>query len=600
MSFIGQSIRNRFPLWSTIRRDDSSVGGRVLDSIGESIELIRVSSLRMQDQLKTLEGKPIAEPGHLWNFNLSDSDEYVRHTQENKEYSSIAITGVIGENSVLLRESNSYEQLCLEYPTRTEIEIHDTRIDFKITSFNKEEKTKEESWNFNNKIYKVYFNIKNSDYYYDSRTKEKFDYNYFITIRGTNIADFPIEETIFIKDDGFYETKNYFKEIKALKREPKFNIKGGKSIEREGFDGEIEVYIKPYNIQAKEYTYSLFVEKSDRVNKNNSLIENKGFFELRKENEVTYLDYIYRYYDMGNKYRIADIESPEAFQDILFSQTLLGTSGENLDIVDYCFDTVRNKLTTIDSSGVIRFYKIGKTGFNQSILRRTKLIDFSLESIRQQVSLYETAKIYGYLERPKGPVANYIVLKEKNGVYSSLQEDNSWGNSIHLFQGRDRADVFENADSFEFENYFDSIGQTNFHIISFTTETKDLLLLQIKNQSIFEIEDLVTKLNSYAANTEQYEVYINNYSMMCEYSLPEYSIETGFSGENFGIFYEGISNDLFVIKFEENNQSVYKIKEYKDYFLFDYESGEGVTLEKYDSIEVSIDNGVILEEVSYD
>lgn len=600
MSFIGRSIRNRYPLWSTIRRDDSSTGGRIIDTIGESLDELRIAGLRMSDQLRVLEGKPIAEPGNLWSFSLSDSDAYSSYTQENKDYRNVTVIGNIGEAAIRLKETRTYEDLCLAYSTRSELELEETRESFTLINIEKAVKTIDGSWNFNNKIYKVYFDVKNSDYYYDPRTKERFNYNYFITIRGVNIADFPIEETIYIKDDGLYETKNYFKEIKALKREPRYNILGGKAIEREGFDGEIKVAIKPYNVTAKEHMYTLFVEKSDRVAVPNSLIENHGFFELRKEEALTYLDYIYRYFETGDKYRVADVENPEAFQDILFSQALLGSSGESLNIVDYCFDTVRNKVVTIDTQGVIRFYKIGKSSFNSFTLKRTKAIDFSFEAVSQQVALYETAKIYGILERPKGPVVNYCIIKEENGAFSCLQDDMStWSETIYLFKGRDRLDRFENADSFEFSYTFNNFGQVNFYIVSFANETDNEIIKNIEEQNIFDLTDFVTKVNGYTSKEEQYEIYVNSYGMMCEYSLPEHSIQTNLEGENFGIFFEGIQNHLYIIKFTEEAEELYKVKEYKDYFIFDYDSGEGATLEEYDSISIEVNSGAIREEIAY-
>lgn len=600
MSFLGRSIRNRYPLWSTIRRDDSSVGARVIDSIGESIEQIRVSGLQMRDQLYVMEGRAVAEPGNLWSFNLGESDEYVRYTQDNKEYINVKVSATLDGSDINIKESRTYSQLCLAYPTRTEMLLEEFRESFTLIELSKTENSTSLEWDFKNKIYKVYFEIKNSDYYFDTRTKEKFNYNYFVTIRGTSIADTPIEETIYIKDDGFYETKNYFKKIKALKREPKYNIRGGLAIEREGFDGEIRVCIKPYGVSSKENMYHLFIEKSDRINTGESLIENKGFFELRKEGEISYLDYIYRYYDTGDKYRIKDIESPEAFQDILFSQVLLDSSGNNIDVVDYCFDTIRNKLVTIDKNGNIRFYKIGKTGFTPFQIPRTKLIDFSFEAVSQQVALYETAKVYTILERPKGSVVNFCVLKEYQGTYSFLQEDKNWGNDLYLFKGRDRLDRFENADSFNFENYFDSIGQVNFYIVSFINETTTGLLESIKSGDISVTSDFIAKITAYTSDPEQRDVYINCYGMMCEYSLPEHIISTGLSADNFGIFFEGVENNLYIINFSETGEELYKIKEYKDYFLFDYESGEGATLEKYDTLSISINNGAIVEEVSYD
>ena len=70
MSSIGQSIRNNFPLWSKIRRDDSSVGAIIFEGIGSEIESLRTSILSGEEQTKVFSPNPVYEPGNLFIFSF--------------------------------------------------------------------------------------------------------------------------------------------------------------------------------------------------------------------------------------------------------------------------------------------------------------------------------------------------------------------------------------------------------------------------------------------------------------------------------------------------------------------------------------------------
>ena len=67
---------------------------------------------------------------------------------------------------------------------------------------------------------------------------------------------------------------------------------------------------------------------------------------------------------------------------------------------------------------------------------------------------------------------------------------------------------------------------------------------------------------------------------------------------SFGIFFDNPENDLFVLAASDSKSYLYKIKQYRDYIIFDYGSGSGAVLEEYDSVNLNI-NQEFEEEINY-
>ena len=65
MSYLSQSIRNRFPAWSSIRREDSSNGAKIIDAFAASLENLRTDYKRLYKQGSGIYCGPTYEPGFL-------------------------------------------------------------------------------------------------------------------------------------------------------------------------------------------------------------------------------------------------------------------------------------------------------------------------------------------------------------------------------------------------------------------------------------------------------------------------------------------------------------------------------------------------------
>ena len=93
MSFLGKSITNRFPEWSKIKKDESSIGSIIFDIIGERIEESRKTGLNYEEQKRVLEDFPLLTYSNSYKITLPN---YPRDILERK-INSISFSDSSGE-----------------------------------------------------------------------------------------------------------------------------------------------------------------------------------------------------------------------------------------------------------------------------------------------------------------------------------------------------------------------------------------------------------------------------------------------------------------------------------------------------------------------
>lgn len=635
MSSIGQSIRNNFPLWSKIRRDDSSVGAIIFEGIGSEIESLRTSILSGEEQTKVFSPNPVYEPGNLFIFSLSESLDFNLFKDSNREYNSLVSTGIKNGEEYSLTNVFSYSELTKSFASRIETSLFSDDEDYLIETILK--KTTEDSYLkresnasyfFNKKAKRLYLNIFDSENYEISTYNRSMYEKRYVILRGTDIFGKRIEETINITKDGFYKSRNLFRTLEPLEKNIVKSISGGGSVECYGFDGTVEVLKYPLQVARKSYPFKLLVKKVDDLNHKNSLEENIAEFEITDNTYFngSVLNYIFRTYEFSEEYvnKRTGLEK-SYFEQVLVQQQLLDSSFLEINVQDFCFDYLRNKLVVIDSNSNLYWYDVNVSKFETQTISRTKKTNITLESEKQQVIMGETLPIFASLERAKGNVSEVIIAKQKPSIrnrvidgggniitnfnFEYLQEDFSWSETKYFFSGKDIDDIYLNFEGKTIEVLFDEYGQHDFYVISFASNfNKEESLSNFKNGVITESE-FKNHLNSFLKDENQETVLIDTYSINCEAIIPEASYETNILakldelGENseeylLGVFFEGHENNLYVIATNETKTFVFKIIEYKDYILFNYEDGEGAVLEEYDSIKLTINNSYE-EEVVY-
>lgn len=623
MSSIGQIMRNRFPHWTKIRKDSSSDAAILLNTLGHSILKEKSFLYKLNYQMNPLHGFPVCEPGNMFVINTFESSKVQNLLNDIRKLTNISFTGTRNNTEINLSEVLNYDSLCLALPTELGLANTQNIENYILHTF--------DETTYNHKLSNVYdfkipkkicFNIKNVTYFKqisnDNQNENK------IIITGIDTYGRRTQETILIKNEGYYESVNFYKKLLPLEKEEKYSIVKSDSIEIVGVYGVIDVLALPVRINLKEHHCHYSVLKEDQVKDNFSLQEtfltlnlNNSSYSNSNEETVNYstLEHIHRMYDYGSLYKneLSDVEK-ERYEITKFSKMFLDAGYNPITIEDYCFDYVRNYITTISKDNKIRWYSVHEIPFQTKEFERSRKTVFSLDSINQRVSFNQEETLYLDLERPKGSITSFFIGRRKPSQkevtidsstygFEYLQADKTtWSTNFNYFNINPNSSTVNIVNNLYVNVVFDEIGQHDFYCFTFKGALSQNLLTQYSNNEIEE--DLFKKgLDKILENPRQTSLFVNTYSIMCEYSLPVLELESpvDVSGSNYqvGLFYQNSENTLYVVKQFQNTCEIHEIKQYKDYFLYDYDNNIGVLLEQYDSLSFTLENDEE-EVVSYD
>lgn len=608
MSNVGQSIRNRFPYWSKIRKDSSSDSGIFLDSIGKYIEDSRISNYKMKMQQEPLHGNPVCEPGNLFIANVFESQKALDLLDEVRKLSLVDFIAIKDDEEISLRQTYNYVDLCNSLPTRLSVNSFENVSSRLLHLFDDNSLNHKHSNVYDFKIpKKICFNVYDSlefDLIKDNKTEQN-----RILVSGIDVYGEPIQEYIHIYNEGYYETKNFFKKLMPLNREEKYNVVKADSIEVTGINAKIEVLQLPVRLGSKESKSLFSILEEDIVSFGNSLRETFLVTKLQQNVDTdnvafSSIDNIHRFFrdrtEYQNEYTTIDSDS---FDYVKYSQTLLNNFGQRIKIEDYCYDYQRNLITTVSRDNIIRWYDLKPEAFQTKEFERTKRVSYSIEAEKQRVSFNETLKIHVQLERNKGSIQNlFIARRTPSSVggtdqfeFEYLQEDKStWSTDLYVFKEEILLKNIKYFSSIFFDVTFDLFGQYDFYVFSCSSTRKNSIINKLLNNVITDIE-FKKNVESLLEDNLQRELFINSYSVMCESLTPVLEIESpiDLSDEEsyeIGIFYQNVENTLYITKEFDDRCEVNEIKEHKDYFIYDYENNISAFLEEYDSLTLLLEN----------
>lgn len=594
--FLEKSIKNRFPLWHEARRNDASNISRLIEELSKGLTEYRNVISKAKSQMSVLSDMPTGEVGHFWIVDLLEDEQYRKRLQSNDYFPELKVTW----NEKELEEINNYYQIPLLIPDRIETAFIKSYASTKIATISN--KINDLDYDFVTESHNIYFDIKNIDYYDNTESEESFDFNYKITIRGYDICDFPIEETIQIKDLSIYKTLNKFKRICSLNKEPKENIVGGKAIEVNGLKGEIEVSFFPENNE-KTFKNLLSIIKNDKIRDGDSLKENYAFLSLEKTTEGSFLNWKHRYYEDGSYYRYFGKENTENFEEVINSYAFVTDNKEKINVSCWDYNLINERFVTVDEENVLRIHSLPEENFSEGLLPKTKKTNLVLEIENQKVQLGQTVELHVFLENQVGEIDSFFIIKENENEVGLnldaplfLQSDKaSWGESVHLFKGNNRQDGFENVFSSKFEYKVDSLGEHKISIISFGKEIE--ILKKLRDGSLTEVVFL-NELKSYLEKDDASDVYVYNYGLMSGYMKSERSFELPKDWKIKNILFQGVENFLYICVIKETEEEIYKVRFINDKFIYDPSLHKLGFLEEYDNLKIYV-NDIYIDGVEY-
>tara|TARA_B100001059_G_scaffold134263_1_gene134554 strand:- start:60363 stop:63251 length:2889 start_codon:yes stop_codon:yes gene_type:complete len=568
MSYMGRSLRNRFPLWSETRRNESSNSAMLLDAIGESIDEERYSFLQTKVAQYSLTGNATPEFGHFFKFEPLKLDEYLNYVKESSLFENLRCTAIMNGQEVFLAPKYSYRDMILSAPTRQSSHFlkkenvrllsvvedenillnTDSHFHFQNRATNMNMKyTFNGMFDFKNDYKKIYIKIENSSLYNSIRDDENFNNHYSIILRGKDEADYEVEEIIEVKDDGTYVSKTWFKSLEPLIENNEH--RGGGSVETYGFNGDIKFYTAPIETFSQINNSSLIVKISNEIGFN-TLSENNIEYDLThntiNQKEVSFLEYSFRSYESGTDYKQSAAEmDPSDFKETLSKRAIVNENLDPIKIESFAIDKNRNKILTIDKSFKLREYNAAREAFKRKRISRTQSIDFAFEAENQRIFLNETIKLNLLLERAKGGIQSVFIgrhtperrlsyVEDSDFNFEFLQEDMSWNDNFYYFSSKLSDDSYQEFNSMEFLCDHSELGQYDYYVFTLKNYIADESYLNKVKTGVIPENEFKALLEEKRREFNQKDLLINNYSVLCEEMSPEFFIqldETGILNE---------------------------------------------------------------------
>ena len=609
-SFYGQYGRNKFPIYSRIRTDDNSIGGKLLDEVGDALQTSLTDIKKNFKQRRALENLPVFERSKIFKVDLFSNPEYIeflnKTTTKNFNIEVKTTDDIILEP--ILYDLNNQKEVNDFNLNKVKTNIEDyilfdtTEKIIKLIEKKHLGEQGEHLWfyvpkTYNNNGLDELVNFKTAETTYRFNTNQK-EGDYFIVIRGIDIADNYKEEQIRVTNDTLYRTKTKFKYICDLVKDVEKGIVGGSMFERINFEGRVVCSIFPIYRDYISYDfYELVSPYSKRVAGGEINIENeimnfysKMYLKLNRdeENDLDYLGYYFCGLDETTVSFTSEFTSEDRLMILMFEQRLDYDKEDGEKLIQIWPDYKINKLVAVSNYGNLYYFNVGKNEFNAPALPKTKSITLELESMSQHVKFNSEIDLkifnrnYGY------EIDNIMIIRnrpfEKNNTSPSfefLQSDATWSSDPFVFE-RDARKLFitkleelrESSflSSIEIPVVFDETGQWDFYILSFANDNyhfKDEIKKYIYNPdelgTSWNLYDfLISEINKneYARSSKDnllnlnfelnyYSVMVENTASSKKYSLKE-KLKTVLNVNNL----QNI-NVNFYIDFVENNYIFY-------------------------------------------
>ena len=599
-NFYSSILKRYYPRWSKIRKDESSKGAMLIESLANLYGEARENLLYIVNSKEVLNNSPLLDYESIVLYFLMKDEDFAEQFGTSQDRNAdISVTG----DGYGLERIFNLNNFIKKEPRRISLsKVKDNVNIINVTA--KNDYTEEVV--LSSKGEHIYITLEDvssedtSDYplYNVNTNNSLFDENYFIVLRGLGIDFKPVEEVIEVRDQYTFRSSIKFTKLKKLTRDPRINIVGGSSIQLVGFSSRFSFSNFNLNKTFIKTSYSLAAsDDKDIENVQGYTLDNNLLLQVFKEEENNFLRFYYIPFIHGKFYR--SLEDYETRRKVISEQLLLGLEGE---IKDYCYDEPRNKLYTLNSDLTISVFPLQKEGFKKTVLSRTKDVSLSLESILQRVKLGSTHTINSVLLNPKEILGEYVIAREIPSsrieeveapiALEFLDEDYNWSQTGHVFT----SSFSKGKKSFEsnyFDITFDELGQWDFFIIEPNSNIKPHILgtnsyLERMNSILNIIESNKKDINS--------TLKINRYSFLVEYVEPinNYSwanLEDVNINNEFKMFKDRITNELKVVDLTDGK--LYLLKEHMDYYYFDFNNKIIGTVEEYNSITIKYEDLVL-------
>ncbi len=617
-NFIGRSIRNNFPNWSKIYKDDASVGSILFTQIGNEIEKVldnlNVNLKSNSDPLKN----PSSISKHIYIYDLKEFSYYkdvVDKINSVKEFKFFKYVNDV-ETEIKTFDTNSftYQRFLSSYSEEfekssiTDFENQNIILTLDGQSIDKEMNIDfSKSIKFENKIkFKkpkhLYIKVSEANLFYSKSIASRMitvKEEYFIILRGYDLQNVPVEETIFINENQIYKTKIKFSSICDISKSNLYSTIGGPCLVRHGFNGKVEVLNYPINYDiVKIDLKTIYKDTLSKIDSFYEFEKSKLYIENEFVNSVSRISYLFK---LINDPSIAYNKHNGNIFYSLFSQNVSNLDNDEY-IQDIEYNSIISKLMCITNKGNLLALELGMTEVKvPSLFNATVDFDIGIESLYQRYSLYDSAQIIVKHANVSTLINRIFIIYEKpdKSIFYIGFDSNDTPviqSEPYLHIVGEHREVEKLWRQLTIDLNLDQAGQHNFYSLSLNPlayEKELIAAFNNLNSKTIEFDFFNNIIQSYLRNKKnQKSLIISSFSLIAESNTPVFKYNTSISynlNTKFGIYIENITNDIFIVKSSGNQiLEMYKFNQKRTGVLIDFLSGEFYSYDIFDKYKLSI------------
>lgn len=464
-NFSAQRILNTFPAWTKVRKDPSSFGHKLVRSLTDFSDFFLANILKLQNDF-TLSNLGIGG-GTLYSIKLSKND-YVKVDKtisNNLKY--IYPTSVQGSDNEIsglnLTQCFYFENFLFYYPTR--VKLSDTIAYTDSIVWDSDDPATINDLSYFDFLY---IDVSGSNVY-NKRTANQdrlFNDVALIVLEGLDINYNAITETIVIRDDGPYITKNIWSQIT-------------KTPKAYGFDGRIIIGCKQPELSYVVDPYQIAVQT-----------DTEGPLHLFL-NEI-FLCYKVQEFKFGSSYRRPNTEIIDN-DYIICNQVLLDENEQEINPVDIAINYYDGRLYVLSDDSHLHIYEHQISPFIEPETNPSTAYNYiEIIPVERYAKFEETERLWTYFSQQSKRILKVEIKRvDPNGTVRYLQADKSWGALSYNFEGETRAKtIAETWKDFEFETEYNVLGQWNYWITTTTENDVSVYHTSVMVDSIVALKSI--------------------------------------------------------------------------------------------------------------
>lgn len=444
MSFKTQRLTNRYPLWTKVRRDPSSLGSRFLDTFAEGLEENAITVQRLTESF--LLGKRDIGRSFLYEIYLQDSDvlEPVE-TSNGFTWEYPTITGTKDSVDYSVEKVDTLTDLLMAFPTRLSLAASYDSGDRVVWS-------SLDPFTYNSLLYsdRLWITVSDSTEYTNKTPHNDRDKSGLtaVTISGIDQNYQTLTESVQIDDDGIYITQNAFLEVTEVLAE--------------GFNGDITITLGGINLTYELDPYRILVH--------NDYEGPLKLFLTTEEN--SFVSYQADRYKSGRQYRNSGVDLLENTEE-LAELLLQDSEGLAYTAVDLAINPANTYLYVLGSDGRIHVYDHSLPEFVAPSTSDTTNSYVELHPLRSYAKYSQTEYLWTRFQRLRHPISWMSIkrIAPDNSVAYLQSDKSSWGiGESHISYAIGDKQKISQWKDFRISTTYDQIGAWEYVVTVKTTK----------------------------------------------------------------------------------------------------------------------------------